>query len=77
MDKKVQAKIIEDYQTAKWTIQDLARLHNISVHDVLKIIGEPGMSKVTFSGDMIDSSDAGPGVEMNYGSEVPIDYTVN
>jgi hypothetical protein len=65
------------YQTGKGSIQDLARIYRVSVDEVLEVIGEKHLSSVRISGDMIDPTEAGPGAQLNYGSDVVVPFTTN
>lgn len=72
------AKTIKDHYIAgRGSIQDLARIYQVSVDEVLELIGEGSMSTVFTQGDMIDQAEAGPNTEMNYGKNfrVPFDLS--
>lgn len=77
VDKETRDKIYEHYQKGQGSLQDLARIYRISVDEVLEITGHSEMSTVFIPGDLIDPSEAGPNVQMNYGREQKVDFTVN
>lgn len=77
MDEQTRKAILSHYQKGQGSIQDVARIYNVPVDEVLRIIGAPELASVSISGDLIDRSEAGPGVEMNYGKEVSVPFTVN
>jgi hypothetical protein len=65
------------YQRGKGSIQDIARIYNVTVHEVLVLIGEAESSNVFVAGDLIDEQEAGPSAQMNHGKSVRIDFTTN
>jgi len=71
------AEILKHYQAGHGSIQDLARIYNVSVAHVLNLTGQSHLTTVQTQGDMIDASDAGPGAEMNYGKEFYVPFTVD
>jgi hypothetical protein len=66
IDDKTRAAILDHYQKGQGSIQDIARVYRVTVDEVLHIIGEDELTSVTFQGDLIDPSEAGPGVTPNY-----------
>lgn len=77
MDAKTRLLVIEAYQTSRNSIQDIARIYKVDVHDVMEAIGEGRSSHVQFGGDLIDASEAGPNAPLNYGKEVKVPITVD
>lgn len=77
VDKDLQQVITNHYQGGYHSIQTLARTYNVSVDDVLEIVGEGTLSTVQIPGDLIDQSEAGPGAEMNYGRNVKVPFSVD
>jgi len=66
------------YEHGQGSIQDIARVYRLNVDEVLHIIGQDEMTTVSTTGDMIDQSEAGPGVELNYnGKQHFIPYTTD
>lgn len=77
VDEAKRKEIYGHYQHGRGSIQDLARIYNVPVSEVLEITGNSSLSRVYSPGDLIDASEAGPGAEMNYGKEVDVPYSVN
>lgn len=78
LDDKTRAEIFEAYQRSNRSIQDIARIYRVTVEQVLHIIGEDELTTITTQGDLIDSSEAGPGVDLNYnGKQHDIRYTTD
>lgn len=77
MDNETREKILQAYNTSRNSIQDIARIHNVSVDTVLQIIGEGHLGTVAVDGDLIDASEAGPNAEMNYGKEFKVPFTTD
>lgn len=77
LNDKEKAEIKAFYQTGKGSIQDYARIYRVDVKEVLELLGEGHLSQVTIGGDMIDPGEAGPGAQMNYGSQEPISFSTN
>lgn len=59
------------------SIQDIARTHRMSVDEVLHIIGQDELTTVYTQGDLIDSSEAGPGAQLNGGQQHYVQYTTD
>jgi hypothetical protein len=76
-NENTRKEILEHYQHARGSIQDLARIYEVPVDEVLEIIGEGSLSTVPLTGDLIDAAEAGPGAKMNYGGEIRVPFTVN
>lgn len=71
-------KILWHYQRAQGSIQDIARVYNRSVQDVLRIIGQDELLEVPTQGDLIDQSEAGPEVRINpLGNSARNNYTTD
>lgn len=62
-DMTPQEKAVDDYQHGRYSIADSARIHGLSVDEVLALTGNNDIGIVQFVGDQID--DAGPGVPIN------------
>lgn len=65
------------YQRGKGSIQDLARIFNVSVDHVLILVGESNLGTVSTQGDMIDATEVGPGAQINYGKQFKVPFTVD
>lgn len=77
LDEETRAKIYEHYQKGQGSIQDIARVYRCSVEEVLQIIGQDELLRVEVQGDMIDPSEAGPNVQLNYGEQFNVPFTTN
>lgn len=77
MDDELQKKILGHYQRGEGSIQDIARVYRVTVQEVLEVIGEGSMGKITMGGDLIDASEAGPTAQMNYGQEIHVPFNVD
>lgn len=78
MDKELRDKILKTYQTSRNSIQDIARINRVDVHEVLEIIGEGNLSTVTMLGDMVDPSELrGTNAEFNNGSTARVEISTN
>jgi hypothetical protein len=77
MDKATEDKIIAHYQKGQGSIQDIARVYNVSVAEVLRVTGQGHLATVQTQGDMISAADAGPGAQMNYGKEFSVPFTTD
>lgn len=75
--KDKDAEIINAYQKSHRSIQDIARIFDVSVDRVLNLIGHGNLASVTFQGDMVDAGEAGPGATMNYGQTTKVPFSVN
>lgn len=76
MDDSTREKIIGHYQRGQGSIQDIARVYRVTVPQVLEVIGQGHLSKVTMGGDLIDQSEAG-NAPLNYGEEVPVPFSLD
>lgn len=65
------------YEHGKGSIQDIARVHRISVDEVLQIIGQGELSTVETTGDMIDQSELGPGATLEHGRQHYVNYSTD
>ena len=70
-------KIVDAYQTSHRSIQDIARIFNVTVDHVLNLIGAGDLASVQIQGDLIDLSELGPGAQFNYGKTERINFTTN
>lgn len=77
MDEKTEQEIKRWYMLGKGSIQDLARIYHVTVDQVLVLVGEQQASTVTTQGDMIDATEAGQNVEMNYGKEFKTPFSTD
>lgn len=79
MDNKLKKKLNDHYQKGQGSIQDLARVYNVSVDDVLMAIGQGHIAEgVTLVGDLVDQAYAGPEVKVNQdGTKVKQTFTVD
>lgn len=77
VDETLRKKIMQDYQTGSSSIQTIARINRVEVGEVLEIIGENDLTKVTFAGDLIDETEAGPGATMNYGRTQDVPHSTD
>jgi hypothetical protein len=57
MTDEVKKKIVESYNKGEYSIQDLARIHNVEVEDVLIVTGNGDLTTVVSVGDMVDPSE--------------------
>jgi hypothetical protein len=78
-NEKDAAEIKDLYQKGKGTIQDYARLYRYEVHEVLELLGEQHLSQVSFTGDLVDYTELGPGRqhELNTGEHYQVPFTTN
>lgn len=65
------------YEHGSGSIQDIARIHRLTVDEVLHMIGQDEMTTVTLTGDMVDQQEAGPGVQLNHGSQHFVPYSTD
>jgi len=70
-------KIVDAYHKSHRSIQDIARIFNVTVDHVLNLIGAGDLATVQIQGDLIDPSELGPGAEFNYGKTERINFTTN
>lgn len=77
MDKATEKKIIDHYQKAQGSIQDIARVYKVTVNEVLDAIGQGDANHVSVGGDLVDQSEAGPEAKISYGKTYTIDYDVS
>ena len=70
-------KIVDAYQTSHRSIQDIARIFNVTVDHVLNLIGAGDLASVQIQGDLIDPSELGPGAQFNHGKIEHINFTTN
>lgn len=76
----VNAMSVEDrvryrYMHGIGSIQDIARWDRLTVEEVLAWIGQSDMTIVTTQGDLIDQSEAGPGVQIEASKQHYVTYT--
>ena len=77
MDADTKQKIIDHYEKGQGSIQDIARVYNVSVATVLEVTGQGHLNSVQTQGDMISEADAGPGAQMNYGKEFAVPFSTD
>lgn len=77
LDEETRAKIYDHYQKGQGSIQDIARVYRVTVAEVLQIIGQDELLSVEVPGDMIDPSEAGPNVKLNYGEQFNVPFTTD
>jgi hypothetical protein len=76
MNEDTAKEIKDHYVHGRGSIQDLARIYQVSVDAILELVGEGHLSTVTFHGDMIDQSEAG-NVTMNHGETVKVPFDLS
>ncbi len=59
------------------SIQDIARYFRLEVEEVLTILEMDDLKSVETSGDLIDTSEAGPGAYLNPGTLHDVKYSKN
>lgn len=78
MDAKTKANILKAYQTSANSLQDLSRIYNVPLDDVLNLTGNGHLATVqTSAGDMIDPSEAGPGASVNGPQTTKVPFSTN
>lgn len=77
MNEQTAKEIKGWYIKGKGSIQDLARIYRVTVEEVLELIGESGLGTVTTQGDMVDPSEAGPGVQLEHGKDFKVPFDVS
>lgn len=78
MDKKTKDAVLKAYQTSSNSLQDLARIHNVSLDEVLNLTGNGHLATVqTSPGDMVDGTEVGPGAVVNGPTSAKIPFTTN
>jgi hypothetical protein len=78
MDAKTKKQVYEAYQSGTNSLQDLARIYKVDLDDVLNLTGNGHLATVqTSAGDMIDSSEAGPGGRLNGPESTKVPFTTN
>lgn len=77
MDDVIKAKIKDHYNKGQGSIQDIARVYQITVEDVLEVIGQSEMTEVIMQGDLIDQSEAGPEVKVVAFKRERVPYSTN
>lgn len=73
----LEERVLWFYQHGSGSIQDIARVHRMTVEEVLHIIGQDEMTTVETTGDMIDQSEAGPGAQLSYGEKHHAQYSTD
>lgn len=63
------------YIHGKGSIQDIARWDRVTVEEVLEWIGQGEMRIVETQGDLIDQSEAGPGVQIEHSKQHYVQYS--
>lgn len=77
MTDEQKKEIKEIYQSTKRSIQDIARIYRMDVHEVLEIIGESRLGQVHTEGDMIDVHEVGPNTTLNHGETFRVPFSTN
>lgn len=77
MDAKTRKAVKKAYLTSRNSIQDIARIYRVDVHEVMEVIGEGQASTVHLEGDMISQDEAGSNAQMNYGKDIKIPINPN
>ncbi len=77
MDAKKKADIIKAYQTSSNSIQEIARIFDADINEVLVLIGEGDLANVEMPGDMIDQAEAGPGAQLKGPQNVRVPFSKN
>jgi hypothetical protein len=75
MNEDDKQKIIDHYQKGQGSIQDIARVYRYSVQEVLQVLGMTDLLEVETQGDMVDSSEVGPDVPLEYSKKHNINFT--
>lgn len=77
MDNELKKKINEHYQLGQGSIQDIARVYRLDVSEVLQAIGQDELVEVDGIGDLVDSQEAGPDVQLSAGKKHQATFTTN
>lgn len=78
LDKmSIEEKVTWFYQHGSGSIQDIARVHRLSVEEVLHIIGQDEMTTVVTQGDLIDQQEAGPGIHLEPSKQHYVPYNTD
>lgn len=72
----IDRSIKRHYQYGHGSIQDIARVYNVTVEHVLKLNEIDDMTDVEVIGDQIDQDEAGQGAEMNNGKKFRVPYNL-
>lgn len=73
----IEQRIKWEYEHVPDSIQTIARSHRMSVDEVLAIIEQKELTVVETVGDMVDQSEAGPGVQLETGKQHYVTYTTD
>jgi hypothetical protein len=77
MNAKDKQKIIDHYQKGQGSIQDIARVYRYTVEEVLLVLGMTDLLSVETQGDLVDSSEVGPGVQLEYTKTHDVRYSTD
>lgn len=77
MDIDTEAKIKDHYNKGQGSIQDIARVYNVTVEAVLEAIGQSEMTEVVMQGDLIDQREAGPEVTVTPFKKERVPFSTN
>lgn len=77
MNEELHKKINEHYQLGQGSIQDIARVYNLSVEQVLEAIGQTEMLEVESVGDLVDARELEPGTPIVASKKHRAKYTTN
>lgn len=65
------------YVHGKGSIQDIARWDRVTVEEVLAWIGESELTVVQTQGDLVDQSEAGPGIQIEHSKQHYVTYSTD
>jgi hypothetical protein len=77
MNAKDKQKIIDHYQKGQGSIQDIARVYRYTVQEVLQVLGMTDLLEVETQGDLVDSSEVGPGIQLEQSKIHGVSYTTD
>ncbi len=75
--KILEISIRRHYQCGRGSIQDYARIYNLTVQAVLSILEQDEGQTVTLLGDQIDSEEVGMDIPLNTGTKIKIPYDLS
>lgn len=74
----LEEKVVWLYQHGKGSIQDIARVHRLTVDEVLAMIGQTDLMTVTTQGDLVDASElVGTQATLNHGTQHAVQYSTD
>lgn len=77
MNEELRKKINEHYQLGQGSIQDIARVYNLDVADVLEAIGQTELLEVESVGDLVDARELEPGTPLMASKKHRANFTTN